>query len=75
MMGANFPQQAGMFRVVGAATDPASGNVALIVDPNPTGPNGFVRARSGTPADPTRPIVGSNLNIGLGDGWWYRDED
>lgn len=71
----SFPQRAGLFQVVGARVDPGSGNVALIIDPEPSGPNGLVRARSGTPADMTTPIVGSNLNLYLGSGWWYRDED
>jgi hypothetical protein len=70
-----LPQQVGLFRLVKSAVDPVSGNVALITDANPSGPKGFVRGGSAYRANPAGPIVGSNLNIGLGGGWDYRDED
>jgi hypothetical protein len=70
-----FPLWAGPFRVAAAAVDPVSGNVGLMIDPDPNGPTGFVRVESGIPGDGRGPIVGSDLNLGLGGGWWYREED
>jgi hypothetical protein len=70
-----FPQRVGPFRLVKAAVDPVSGNVALMTDSNPNGPKGFVRVRPADPPIYAGPIVGSNLDIVLGWGWWYRDED
>jgi hypothetical protein len=71
-----LPRRAGVFWVAGFRIDNATGNVGLITDPNPTGPNGFVRVRPGASAeDPLRTIVGSNLNVDLGGGWSYRDAD
>jgi hypothetical protein len=70
-----FPQQAGLFRILGSAVDPASGNVALLTDDNPNGPNGLVRVRFGNGSNAKGPIVGSNLDVNLGGGWSYRDDD
>ncbi len=40
-----FPRRAGVFVLSAAAVDPVSGDVGLMIDPNPSGPTGFVRAR------------------------------
>lgn len=71
----SFPLWAGPFRVAAAAVDPVSGNVGLMIDPNPNGPTGFVRVQSANPADLRGPIIGSDLDLELGGGWWYREED
>jgi hypothetical protein len=71
----NFPQQAGPFRLVKSAVDPVSGHIALMTDPNTSGPKGFVRVRPASPSSLAGPIVGSNLDVGLGGEWDYRDED
>ena len=55
--------------------DAASGNVGLLIDPNPSGDPGFVRVRPGTPPDVRGPIIGSDLNVELGAGWSYRGDD
>lgn len=70
-----FPRRAGLFLVVASAVDPVSGDVSLMIDPNPNGPTGFVRASPGALPSPNSSIVGSNLNVNLGGGWWYREDD
>jgi hypothetical protein len=42
-----YPVWAGPFKIAGSTVDPVSGNVALMIDPNPNGPSSFIRA--GTP--------------------------
>jgi hypothetical protein len=69
-----LPQRAGLFHVVDSVVDPISGNVALLIDPNPRNPNRFVRLWSGSGANPIGPIFGSSLNVSLGGGWCYHDE-
>ena len=39
----SFPQSAGPFRLAASRVDPQTGGVALLIDPNPNGPGGFVR--------------------------------
>jgi hypothetical protein len=71
-----FPRQAGLFRVRGAAVNPATGNVGLMIDPNPSGPTGFVRdGPAAYQPGAGGPIIGSDLLIELGSGWSYREED
>ena len=73
-----FPQDAGLFSVVASRVDAQTGGVALLIDPNPNGPSGFVRHK-----DPLitgkygcfRPIRGDWWHVGLGDGWCYHEED
>jgi len=72
---ASFPQRAGLFRVAGSAVDPISGNVGLMIDPNPSGPTGFVRVRRGTPRNRRGPFGWDDLDVDLGWGWEYREED
>lgn len=70
------PQWAGPFRLAGSAVDPATGNVGLMIDPNPGGPVGFVRLGPGANPDHRhRPIRGDDLEVQLGGGWWYHEED
>lgn len=70
-----FPRRAGVFVVSAAAVDPISGDVGLMIEPNPNHPSGFVRARPGSAPNPNTPIGGSNLSVGLGGGWSYREDD
>ncbi len=70
-----FPQWAGPFRLAGSRVDPASGSVALLIDPHPSGPTGFVREASGGRANSAPLIVGSDLWIKLVGAWSYRQED
>jgi hypothetical protein len=70
---------AGVFRVVGSALDPASGNIGLITDTNPAGRSGFVRLsptvqRNG-PFWNYRPFFNLNFNEHMAGRWWYRNED
>ncbi len=60
---ASVPRWLGPFRVARSAVDPASGNVGLMIDPNPGGPTGLVRIRPGTPPDRTGPF-------GWDACWW-----
>jgi hypothetical protein len=72
-----FPQRAGPFRIAGARVDFATGDVGLMIDPDPNGPTAFVRG-SGTRSGPFgcyRPIRGDVLDIRLGGGWCFHVED
>jgi len=68
-----FPQRAGVYWFVGSMIDPSSGNVSLMIDPNPGGPTGFVRM--GPQRDGAGPFSASGLGVDLGWGWEYRQED
>jgi hypothetical protein len=70
-----FPRWAGPFRVARSAVDPVSGNVGLMIDPNPNGPAGLVRVRPGNPPDRRGPFGWDDLHVDLGSGWEYREED
>ena len=70
-----YPQQVGLFRIAGSVVDHVSGNVGLLIDPNPSGYTGFVRVRPGTPSNARGPIIGSDLNVDLSAGWSYRGDD
>jgi hypothetical protein len=70
-----FPQRAGPFRVLRAVIDPISGQVGLMVEPNPSRPTGFVRVPGEEPPNVRRPIIGTELHMGLGGGWSYREDD
>jgi hypothetical protein len=71
--GVTSPEWAGMYRIVASEIDPRNGNVALLTDPNPNGPSGFVR--SWDPADRSGPILGTAGFVQLGWLWEYRSED
>lgn len=70
-----FPVRAGPFDVVRASVEPVSGQVGLMIEPNPNRPTGFVRVRSDEPPGSRRPIIGTELNVDLGWGWSYREDD
>jgi hypothetical protein len=70
-----FPRWAGPFRVARTAVDPVTGNVGLMIDPNPGGPTGLVRICPGSPPDPRGPFGWDDLRVDLGWGWEYREED
>ena len=67
-----IPERAGLFTVNGSAVDTATGSVALMIDPNPNGPTGFVRQ---TGPKHGGPILGTALYVELGFGWSYNEED
>ena len=69
------PVRVGYFQIVDSAVDPLSGNVGLITNPVRHGRTGLVRVRPGTPPDARGPIAGSRLDVSLGGGWRYRQQD
>jgi hypothetical protein len=72
------PVRASLFIVIGAAVDPSSGNVGLIIDPDPSGRSGFVRpglGPSATPGRVTGPFYNLDFDLELFDGWRYQTED
>jgi hypothetical protein len=71
------PRSAGPFQLVASAVDSEAGGVALLIDPNPSGPSGFVRHKNYTkgPYDCFRPIRGDWWHMELGGGWCYHEED
>ncbi len=70
-----FPQWVGPFRVARSTVDPVSGNVGLMIDPNPNGPTGLVRVRPFIPPNRNGPFRWDDLLVDLGWGWEYREED
>jgi hypothetical protein len=72
------PEWAGLFRVVGSAVDPSSGNVGLIIDPDTSGRSGFVRL-GGAPNVPalrsSGPFYNLYFDLKLCRGWRYVCED
>jgi hypothetical protein len=70
-----FPRWAGLFRLAEARVDSASGNVGLLIEPNPNHPAGLVRLCPGNPPNYAGPIGGSDLSLHLGGAWWYREDD
>ncbi|MGO9471103.1 MAG: hypothetical protein ACLQIB_05890 [Isosphaeraceae bacterium] len=72
------PVRAGFFTVVSSAVDPASGNVGLITDPDPSGRSGFVRLSLHPNTSPGRvggPFYNLNGDLQMGEGWRYQSED
>jgi hypothetical protein len=72
------PEWAGLFRVVGSAVDPASGNVGLIIHPDPSGHSGFVRVGVGPSVrmgPPIGPFYNLAFDLPLRNRWWYECED
>jgi hypothetical protein len=68
---------AGVFRIVGSAVDPTTGNVALMTDAIPGGPSAFIRlgSRPGQPYGCYRPVRGDWLHVSLTSRWCYHEED
>lgn len=73
----SFPQNAGPFRLAASRVGSLSRGIALLIDPNPNGPSGFVRHKGSLtePYNCFRPIRGDRWHLGLGGGWCYHEED
>jgi hypothetical protein len=69
------PQWAGLIRVVGSAFDSATGNVGLVVHPDPSGRSGFVRLGPGVPPGQTAGPFFNQSVKSLGGRWSYQEED
>jgi hypothetical protein len=72
------PEWTGLFRVVGSVVDPSTGNVGLVIDPDPSGRSGFVRVG----VDPSvlvgrsnGPFYNLDFDLQLSERWWYECED
>jgi hypothetical protein len=71
-----FPVHAGVYRVVGSATDPRTGSVGLIIDPNPSGRSGFVRYLPGTTSGPgCGPFHNLFMGMSMSRRWTFEVED
>lgn len=72
-----FPQNVGPFRLAASRVDPQTDGVALLIDPNPGGPGGFVRHKVSLagPYGCFGPIRGDWWHMALGGGWCYHEED
>ena len=46
-----------------------------MIDPSPSGPTGLVRVRPGDPPNRCGPFRWDDLDVDLGWGWEYREED
>ena len=72
----DVPRSVGLFQFAGTKFDPASGDVALFIEPNPSHPRGFLWKRSGMLASRAGcGMYGSDMSIDLGQGWWYLEDD
>lgn len=69
-----WPQRAGMFQVLRGEVDATSGNVGLVLDDDPNGRTGLVRVAPGATST-VRPFLNLNLDIDLGGGWRFQQED
>jgi hypothetical protein len=72
---AAFPVHIGLYTVAGSRFDPVSGAVALLIEPNPDCPRGFLRTRPRAPRGPGLGVYGTNLCINLDGVWCYCDDD
>jgi hypothetical protein len=70
------PVRAGLFTVVDTAEDLSTGNVALILDPDPAGRTAFVRigslAQTERRLGPLYNLIAEEYMYGR---WWYQQED
>ncbi len=70
------PEWAGLYLVVGSAVDPATGNVGLVINPDPSGRSGFLRlGKDVTPEHRQGPFYNFNTDLRMNTRWWYQDED
>jgi hypothetical protein len=71
------PRWVGPFRVARLKVDSGTGNVGLMIYPYPNGPVGLVRdgGRGSRPPRCYSPFRGDWLDLRLGYGWCYHDED
>lgn len=67
-----FPIRAGLYRIVDAVTDPTTGNIALITNPNRSGRSGFVRYQ---PRASHGPFSSLFMSIDLDWTWAFEMED
>ena len=62
--------------MVGSAVAPGTGNVGLIIDPDPAGRSGFMRLGPGTPPEERDgPFFNFNWDERMDERWWYQNED
>jgi hypothetical protein len=69
---------AGLFMVSGSIIDPATGNIGLIIDADPSGRSGFVRFGRGFKAPQGRrhgPFYNLDFDLDMSGGWAYQTED
>jgi hypothetical protein len=70
------PRSVGFFQFASTKFDPASGDFALLIEPDPAHPRGFLWKRSGAFASRRGcGMCGSNMSLYLGEGWWYLEDD
>jgi hypothetical protein len=69
-------ESVGLFHFASTRFDPASGDVALLSEPDSIYPTGFLWKRSGATASRAGcGMCGSNMSVYLGHGWWYLEDD
>jgi hypothetical protein len=68
-----YPQRGGLFRFETSSINSSTGNIGLLIEPNPAHPTGLVR--KSPRGDRSGPISSSGLGVDLGWGWEYRQED
>jgi hypothetical protein len=68
-----WPQRVGPFLVVAGRVEARNGNIGLLIDPNPSGPAGFVRMRSRR--EGAGPFSASGMGVDLDGNWEFREED
>ncbi|MFO0959978.1 MAG: hypothetical protein U0800_21515 [Isosphaeraceae bacterium] len=68
-----WPQRIGVFTVHDAVIDRSSGNIGLILDPNPNGRTGLLRRPPGGVAN--GPFFNLNVSRDLGRCWLWQEED
>jgi hypothetical protein len=72
------PVRAGLFMVVNSEVDPTNGNVGLVTDSNSSGRSGFVRVSPTPSTAPGRvfgPFYNLNVDLPMGEGWRYQNDD
>ncbi len=69
-----WPRRVGLLRVTGGVVEPVSGNVGLVLDPNPSGRTGLARIAPGMAGVPG-PFLNLNIDRDMGGGWRFQQED
>jgi hypothetical protein len=70
------PRSVGLFQLAATKFDPGSGDVALFIEPDPDHARGFLWKRTGPSSSRAGcGMCGSNMNLYLGEGWWYLEDD
>jgi len=71
-----WPEFAGLYRVIGSEVEPTNQNIGLVIDSNASGRSGFVRLRLGNLEEKRRgPFFNLDYDIPMGQGWCYQVED